>query len=306
MPIVTSKQLLTISKRLLKAAGASDEEASIVGGFLVKANLAGVDSHGVLPNLTYYIEGLRAGVIKPGAKFEIAKETPSAALVNGNWGFGQVICSKAMQLAIDKARKTGVGVVGIYNCNHIGRLADYTSMALQHDMIGFIAVNSNPCVAPYGGRKGLLSTNPLSYGIPAGEEKPIVTDFATSMAAEGRIRSALYKEQELPPGWIADSEGRPSTNPADLYEAPLPPDQIKIAGAILPFGGYKGYGLSLVVEILAGALTGSGCSEEIASGLTNGVVMIVLNIEQFTSLEAFKRRVDNLVRSIKSSPKAQG
>ncbi len=305
MPTLTSLQLTDLSVALLKAAGASDQEASVVTKLLVKANLAGVDSHGVLPNLISYINGLRNGVIKPGAKFEIFKDTPSTALINGNWGFGQVICSRAMELAIEKARQTGVGVIGIFNCNHIGRLADYAQMALENDMIGFIAANSDPSVAPYGGRKAILSTNPVSYGIPAGQERPIVVDFATSMAAEGKIRAALYKGQQLPLGWIVDSQGRPSTNPADLYAPPLPPEQIKLAGALLPAGGHKGYGLGLVVEVLGGALTGTGCSEEVTSGLTNGVLILVLKIEQFVPLERFKETVDKLIRTIKGSPRAE-
>jgi len=199
-----------------------------------------------------------------------------------------------------------VGIVTIFNCNHIGRLADYAEMALQHDMIGFIAAVSDPCVAPYGGRKAVLSTDPLSYAIPAGKENPIVVDFATSVVAEGKVRAALYKGQQLPPGWIVDSNGRPSTNPADLYEPPLPPAQIKLAGALLPAGGHKGYGIGLVVEILAGALSGTGCSYEQTSGLTDGVFVMAVRIDQFVPLEEFKRRVDGLIRTIKSSPRAEG
>jgi uncharacterized oxidoreductase len=305
MPALTSLQLTNLSKSLLKAAGASEEEASIVSRYLIKANLAGVDSHGI-SNLTNYIKGLRKGVIKVGASFEIMRETPCTALVNGNWGFGQVVCTKAMNIAIEKAKKTGVSAVGIFNCNHIGRLADYTQMAIEHGMIGFVASNGDPNVAPYGGKKPILSANPLSYGVPAGVQKPIVVDFATSASAEGKIRTFLYRGEQLPPGWILDSEGRPSTNPADLYEPPLPPAQIKMVGALLPAGGYKGYSMGLVVDALAGALTGSGCSEEVTSGLTNGVFIMVVRIDQFVPLEEFKARIDRLIRAIKNSPKAQG
>lgn len=306
MPVLTSSQLANISKSLLKAAGASEEEATIVTTFLVRANLAGVDSHGVFPNLISYIRGLQNGIIKPGAKLEITGETPCTALINGNWGFGQVICMKAMNLAIEKAKKNGVSAVGIFNCNHIGRLADYTQMAIENDMIGFIAANSDPNVAPYGGRKIVLSTNPLSYGIPAGREKPIVVDFATSTTAEGKVRAVLYRGEKLPPGYIVDSEGRPSTNPADLYEPPLPPEQIKLAGAILPAGGHKGYGLSLVIEALGGALTGTGCDGDVTSGLTNGVFIMVLKVDQFVPLEQFKATIDRLIRAVKDSPRAPG
>lgn len=267
--------------------------------------MAGVDSHGVL-RLGSYVQGLRKGIIKPGVKNQIVRETPSSLLINGNWGFGQVVCQEAMNRVLAKAEETGVVAAGVFNCNHIGRLADYTQMAVDREMIGFITVNSDPCVAPYGGRKVVLSTNPLSYGIPAGREMPIIVDFATSVAAEGKVQTALSKGEQLPLGWIVDSRGRPSVNPADLYEPPLPPVQYKFAGALLPAGGYKGYGLGLVIEILAGALTGSGCSEEVTSGLTNGVFMQVLNISRFVPVESFKERVDRLIRWIKDSPTAEG
>ncbi|MGA2971267.1 MAG: Ldh family oxidoreductase [Candidatus Bathyarchaeia archaeon] len=307
MPIITSTQLALISQNLLKAAGASDEEAEIVTRFLVNANLAGVDSHGVVPNLTVYLQGLRSGTIKTRAKIEVRVDGPSTALIDGNWGFGQMACSKAMEIAIDKARKTGVGAVGIFNCNHIGRLAEYAQMAVDNGMIGFITANCEPYVAPYGGRTPVLGTNPLSYAIPAGHEKAVIVDYATSAAAEGKVRAALLKGEQLPSGWIVDAHGHPSTNPADLYEPPFPPERIKLAGALLPFGGYKGYGLGLVVDMLAGVLTGAGSSQDMASGwLTNGVFIMVLKIDNFVPLEDFKDRVDRLVKSIKNSPKAEG
>lgn len=307
MPIITSTQLSLISKNLLKAAGASDEEAEIVTRFLVNANLAGVDSHGVAPNLIIYLQGIRNGIIKTRAKIEVRVDGPSTALIDGNWGFGQMTCSKAMEIAIDKGRRTGVGAVGIFNCNHIGRLAEYAQMAVDNGMIGFIAANSEPYVAPFRGRTPVLGTNPISYAIPAGHEKAVIVDYATSAAAEGKVRATLLKGEQLPAGWIIDSHGRPSTNPADLYEPPLPPERIKLAGALLPFGGYKGYGLGLVVDMLAGVLTGAGSSLDMTSGwLTNGVFITVLKIDNFVPLEDFKNRVDRLVKSIKNSPKAEG
>ena len=307
MPTITNQQLALISQKLLKAAGASDEEAEIVTRFLVNANLAGVDSHGVVPNLVIYVQGIRSGTIKTRAKIEVRAESPSTALIDGNWGFGQMACSKAMEVAIDKAGRTGVGAVGVFNCNHIGRLAEYTQMAVANDMIGFITANCEPYVAPYGGRTPVLGTNPLSYAIPSGHERAVVVDYATSAAAEGKVRAALLRGDQLPPGWIVDSRGYPSTNPADLYEPPLPPERIKLAGALLPFGGYKGYGLGLVVDLLAGVLTGAGSSQDMTSGwLTNGVFMMALKIDSFVPLRDFKDQVDRLVKSIKDSPKAEG
>ncbi|HYW00550.1 MAG TPA: Ldh family oxidoreductase [Candidatus Acidoferrum sp.] len=305
MPTFTSSQLVDLSTNLLKAAGATDEEARIVSTHLVRANLAGVDSHGIL-RLTEYIDGIRGGFIKPGSKFEVVNETNSTALVNGNWGFGQVVCTKAMQLAIQKADRNGVSSVGIVNCNHVGRLSEYSTMALEHGMISFIAVNADPCVAPYGGKQGVLSTSPMSYAIPAGQEAPIVVDFATSVVAEGKVRAALLKGKMLPEGWIVNSAGRPSTDPAELYEPPLPPAQVKLSGALLPAGGHKGYSLSLVVEALAGALTGNGCDGEVKSGFSNGVFIFVVKIENFVPLDSFKSTIDRLISSVRKSPRAEG
>ena len=305
MPTFTSSQLVNLSTHLLKAVGASDEEARIVSTYLVKANLAGVDSHGVL-RLTEYIDGVRGGFIKPGSKFEVVNETNSTALVNGNWGFGQVICTKAMQLAIQKADKNGVSAVGIFNCNHVGRLSEYSTMALEHGMICFVAVNADPCVAPYGGKQAVLSTSPMSYAIPAGQEEAIIVDFATSAVAEGKVRAALSKRIKIPEGWIVNSAGRSSTDPAELYEPPLPPEQVKLSGALLPAGGHKGYSLSLVVEALAGALTGNGCDGEVKSGFANGVFIFVVKIENFVSLDSFKSTIDRLINSVRKSPKAEG
>jgi len=303
MPTLTSSQLLSLSTSLLKAAGASDEEARIVSKYLVNANLAGVDSHGVL-RLAGYVDGIRSGLIKPGAKVEIVTETGSTALVNGNWGFGQVIGTKAMQLAIQKAKKNGVSVVGIFNCNHVGRLSEYTTMALEHGMISFVAVSADPCVAPYGGRQAVLSTSPMSYAIPAGQEQPIVVDFATSVVAEGKIRAAILKGSKIPEGWIVNSAGRSTTDPADLYEEPVEP--FKFSGALLPAGGHKGYSLSLIVEALGGALTGNGCDGEVTSGFANGVFILVVKIENFVPLASFKSRIDRLIKSVKSTPTAEG
>lgn len=305
MPTFTSSQLANLSTNLLKAAGATDQEARLVSTYLIRANLAGVDSHGII-RLTQYIDCIRSGLIKAGSKFEIVTETSSTALVNGNWGFGQVTCTNAMQLAIQKANANGVSAVGIVNCNHIGRLAEYSTMALAYGMIAFIAVSADPSVAPYGGRQAVLGTSPISYAIPAGEEEPIVVDFATSTVAEGKVRTALMKGLSIPEGWIINSAGRQSTDPAELYEPPLPPEQVKLSGALLPAGGHKGYSISLVVEALAGALTGNGCDGEVKSQISNGVFISLVKIENFVPLDSFKSRIDRLIRSVKNSPRAEG
>jgi uncharacterized oxidoreductase len=146
----------------------------------------------------------------------------------------------------------------------------------------------------------------MSYAIPAGQEEAIIVDFATSAVAEGKVRAALSKRIKIPEGWIVNSAGRSSTDPAELYEPPLPPEQVKLSGALLPAGGHKGYSLSLVVEALAGALTGNGCDGEVKSGFANGVFIFVVKIENFVSLDSFKSTIDRLINSVRKSPKAEG
>jgi len=279
--------------KILEASGASKDEAEIVANNLVEANLRGQDGHGVLM-LPRYLEQVKKGQTRFGANIEIVKETPSTALVNGNWGFGQVIGVRSMEIAIRKAKSHAVGLVAIFNCNHIGMLAHYPMMALNHDMIGITLCNSSPEVTPYGGRMRKLGTNPISIAIPADKEKPIVLDMATSAVAAGKIRAKHAKGEKTPEGWMIDNDGKPTVDPAVF---------MSLKGMLLPFGGYKGYGLSLVVDLLGGALTGAGCtSTEFQVG--NGVIMCAINIDNFTPVPTFKKRADDLIRSIKSTPTA--
>ena len=293
MPIFKAEKLRRLSKEIFTAYGAPDEEAEIVSNFLVRANLCGHDSHGVI-RVIQYVKAIEDGVLKPGAKIDVVRETCSSALIEGNWGFGQVVAKRAMELAIEKAEENSVSVVCAFDLYHIGRLADYTTLAAEKNMIGIAMVNSTPTVAPYGGREKLISTAPVSYAFPTGKENLFVLDIATSVCAEGKVRVSLHKGEKLPEGFIIDKEGNPSTNPADLYEG----------GAILPLGGdlvgYKGFGLGLVVEVMAGILSNAGCAYE-ADKKGNGVFFEVINIEDLVSIDEFKNRIDALIRRIKSS-----
>jgi len=293
--ILAPKQLTATCVKILKASGASGSEAETVANILVEANLRGQDGHGVLM-LPRYLEQVKKGQTKFGVELETVRETPSSALLNGNWGFGQVLGVKAMELAIEKARSHTIGLVGIFNCNHIGMLAHYPMMAVRHDMIGVTLCNSSPEVAPYGGRMRKLGTDPICVAIPANKEKPIVLDMATSVVAAGKVRAKYAKGEKLPEGWIIDDNGHSTVDPAVFMSR---------KGMLLPIGGYKGFGLSLIVDVLGGALTGAGCSStEFKWG--NGVVMSAINIESFTPVAAFKERVDNLIKSIKSTTTAPG
>jgi len=293
MPVFKAEELRKLSEEIFTAYGATAEEAKIVSDFLIKANLCGHDSHGLI-RVIQYVEAIEKGILRPGAKVEVVRETPSSALLKGNWGFGQIVAKKAMELAIKKARENTVSIVCAFDLYHIGRLADYTLLAAENDMIGIAMANSTPTVAPYGGKERLLSTAPLSYAFPTGKEKIFVLDIATSVCAEGKIRVALHKGEKLPEGFIIDKEGNPSRNPVDLYEG----------GSILPLGGdlvgYKGFGLGLVVEVMGGILSNAKCAYE-ADKEGNGIFFEAINIEAFMSIDEFKSRIDALMRRIKSS-----
>jgi len=293
MPIFKAETLRRLSKEIFTAYGAPAEEAELVSEFLVKANLCGHDSHGVI-RVIQYVKAIEDGVLKPGAKIDIVRETRSSALLKGNWGFGQVVAKKAMELAIEKAKKNSVSVICAFDLYHIGRLADYTMLAAENSMIGIAMVNSTPIVAPYGGIERLISTAPISYAFPTGKENMFILDIATSVCAEGKVRVSLHKGERLPEGYIIDKEGNPSTTPADLYEG----------GAILPLGGdlvgYKGFGLGLVVEVMGGILSSAGCAYE-TDKKGNGLFFEAINIEDFVPIDEFKNRIDALMRRIKSS-----
>jgi uncharacterized oxidoreductase len=251
-----------------------------------------------------YVQQIRDGAIKPKTKSRIARNGASTALLDAKWGVGQPTCIRAMNMAIEKARKNGVGSVGIYNCNHIGRLGDYVMMAVERNMIGIVFANSDPSVAPFGGMSRVLGANPMSFGIPAGKEKPVIVDFASSVTAEGKIRAAFLKGKSVPENWILDSEGRPTTNPGDFYGPPYPPHGVNVIGAQLPAGGHKGFALGMIVDILGGALTGSGCGSDMKVG--NGVFVQAIDVKRFVPIGKFRSTVDKLIREIKTSPKAEG
>lgn len=278
-------------------------DAKIVGDHLARANLFGHDSHG-LQNVNYYAFLIREELVKPVGELRVTKDTPSVALIDGGWGLGQVVCTKATDLAIKKARDSGIGSVGVYNCGHIGRLGEYTSRIAEEKMIGILFANTDPTVAPWGGMSKMLGTNPMSFAFPAGSEKTVMVDFASAAVAEGKIKAALFKGEPIPLGWILDKNGMPTTNPADLYAPPLPPLGQNLIGAQLPAAGHKGYGLAVAVDILAGALTGSGCGNDVKAG--NGVFIQAINIESFGSVSDYEKRVDKLIQEIKNSAKAPG
>ena len=301
MPIFSADQLEKAGVSLFEAAGVPSDEAQIVSESLVKSNLAGHDSHGVI-RIPQYIALLKKGDIVPGAKVEVVKENPNTAVLDGNWGFGQVTARKAMKLAIDKAETNFLSSVTMSRSNHVGRLGEYPVMAAKRNMVGMIAVNNHgaaQCMAAWGGIERRLSPNPMAISMPTGTDDPVLLDITTAVVAEGKVRVKRNRGEELPEGCIIDAKGNPSTDPNDFYKG----------GAILPFGGvvgHKGYGLGFVLDILAGALSGAGCSRADAPRFGNAVFIMVINIENFMDAEGFKEHVDGLIEYVKSSPKMPG
>jgi len=301
MPVFNEEQLYELGFRILCGAGVNPDEAAIVAGELRDANLVGHDSHGVM-RLMQYAEHINDGYIKPGGAFEIVKDQPAFALIDGHFNFGQVSATKALRLGIGKARKSGTATVMIRNCNHVGRLGSYSQKAAREGLACMMAVNApGPGgVAPFGGIDRCLGTNPISMSAPWGEDA-FVLDMTTSATAEGKVRVAFQKEEQLPEGWLIDAEGNPSTNPADLYADP--------PGALLPLGGplaFKGYGMSVMVDVFSGMLSGSGvCRTDLPRG-ANGVWMYFLDVDQFLPRKEFDALLEKYVESIKGSRKAPG
>ena len=316
MPVFTADQLREICIRVFRATGASKEEAETVANNLVKANLYGHDSHGVMRLRGYVrmtrkmlgkddaMQHLGSPGTRPGAQLKILNETSAAAALDGNWGFGQVIARKAMEIAMTKARVNGIGMVTARNCNHIGMVGEYTQMAAEQDMIGIGLCNADKEVAPYGSIDPVYGTDPISIGIPT-NGRPVLLDMATSVVPSGKISDAITRNEKIPFGWLIDSEGRPTTDPHDLGTGPrfFSDPKPKSKGALLPFGGYKASGLSLCIELVGGLLSGAGCSEELKG---NGVVMMAIDIGKFTSLRDFKEKAERLITIVKNGRKASG
>jgi len=304
LPRFSTVQLRRLGVDIFERSGASREYAELVVDILIDANLAGHDSHGIL-YLTRYAERIKKGIIDPDAKPEVTRENATTALIDGHWAFGQVTAKKSIELAIEKARKNSISAVGAFHCNHIGRLASYTLMAAENDMIGIMMVNSvNPAVQPYGGVSRFLGTNPLSVAIPAGEKKPFLLDFATSSVAEGKLWLAAMNDEKVPLGWIVNDEGCDTDNPHD-FSVSTP--AVEGDGRLLSFGardGHKGYCLSILVEVLGGILMGAGSilDRGAVHPNENGILAIVLDVNAFTPIQALKKRMDSLFTTVHEAP----
>jgi uncharacterized oxidoreductase len=302
---IQSSELREIGTRIFDALGSPHPESEWVSESLVNSNLRGYDSHGVI-RVAQYVQNLQTGQVKPGATFQIVRETVAMAVVDGQWGWGQVVGRKAMDLAIQKARHHGVGTVVVRNSQHVARLGEYPAQAVSHRMLGLAVVNNGSTqaaekVAPWGGIDPKLAANPIAWAAPSGHEWPIVMDMTTSVVPEGKVRLAGYNGQKLPEGCFIDADGNPATDPKAFYGPPQ--------GALLPLGGsvgHKGYGLGLMTELFGGALSGTGCVGERQAQGSSGLFFQAFNIDAFIPYDEFVERVVNLESWIKSSRKVRG
>lgn len=298
MPTFTANQLHVLTERIFIAAGATAENATTVARHLVKSNLAGHDSHGVII-IPYLIGTIDNEGVDPKVKGYLKEDRKAAGVYDGKWGLGQVVATAAMEIAIAKARDYGLAGITIENCGNLGRMADYCLIAAENDMIGAVTVNSTPLMSPFGGLERIFNPSPLGVAVPAGEEKPFVLDISMSVAAAGKIGVKRARGERLPPDWVIDKEGRPTTDPEDFYAG----------GSLLPIGGpvgYKGYGLAFLIDILSGVLTGNGYAMSPSRKGGNGVFMMAINVDHFTPLDAFKKEMDALIRKVRSSRAAPG
>ena len=301
MPTVAADKLREIAAALLQGAGASEEEAVIVSRHSIDSNLAGHDSHGII-QIPTYIDRIDVGHLVPQAPFEVVRETSTTTVIDGYWGFGYTVSEKAMKMTIGKAREHGVAATTVYRQGHVGRVTDYPVMAAEAGLIGMMTADSGRSakqVVPFGGREARLGTNPICMAMPSNLEGPLFIDVATSAVAGGKISLALARGESIPEGWIVDKDGKPTTDPAALQQG----------GSSLPLGGeqgHKGYGLSVMVEIFSGILTGLGFGVEPSGRHNDGVFMAAFDVESFRPLEEFKQDVTDFAMYLKGTPPAPG
>lgn len=299
MPNIFADELRRVGVLIFKAAGVSDVTAREVVDSLVLANLLGVDSHGIM-RVPQYLEAIKKGWIVPAAKAAVVRESGVVVLMEGNRAFGQVVSRKAMRLAMELAVKKGAGIVSFANVYHIGRLGEWVEIAVEKGLIGIVVANgSHPGgqVAPLGASESRMGTNPIAFGIPSDSSGSLIADFATSAVAEGKLRLAHMKGNEIPIGWVIDQQGRSTNNPGDFYDG----------GSLLTFGEHKGFAISLLVDVLGGILSGVNTPAfPEYERLQNGVFMLAIDPIFFRSPAEFNLAAGVLFDSVRAARPAEG
>ena len=299
---VSFSQLEAFITQAMVSLGLPPEDAQTVGHLMAEADMQGSDGHGVI-RLVPYAKRILAGGMNLKPHIRVVQERTAMALIDGDNGMGHLVMKRATELAIQKARTSGIAWVGSRLSNHAGPASLYARMALQHDMIGlYFAVGNANHLPPWGGLDMLLSTNPIAAAIPSGKEVPIVLDMATTVAAYGKVKAKAQRGEMMPEGWMIDRQGKPLLDPSKSDE-----------GFLLPIGGYKGYGLSLVVGILAGTLNGAAMGSQVidfnkdfVSTTHTGQAIAVIDPSAFGDIDDFKDNVDRLIQELRSAERMPG
>jgi len=288
--------------RAFEAVHVPAPDAKIIAELMTRADVNGSEGHGIF-RLPQYIRRIQGGAVNVQPEIRVEREAPAMALVHGDNGMGHLVMRFATRLAIEKARTAGVAWVGAKWSNHAGPASLYAAMPLEHDMIGmYLAVGSANHLPPWGGLEMLLSTNPLAVAVPTQEEPPLVLDMATTVAAYGKVKTKAQRGEMMPVGWMMDRNGNPLTDPKRSNE-----------GFLLPIGEYKGYGLALIIGLLAGTLNQAAMGPDVVdfnaddtTPTNTGHAIVAISLAAFGDVTAFKRSVDTLVRDLRGSKRLPG
>jgi LDH2 family malate/lactate/ureidoglycolate dehydrogenase len=298
---VTVDKLKDFCVRAFRVCGLSQEHAELSADTLVKAEMRGVGSHGLI-RLPFYCQRLLDRGSNPNPHVKIVAEKPSMILVDGDNGLGQVVSVEAMNMVIARAKSQGVCFAGVRNSCHFGMAAYYPMIALDQRMIGLAGCNTSPVMAPWGGNKSAIGNNPLAIAVPTGKEYPLVLDMAMSVVSGGKVRLEAVKGTRIPKDWVLDEKGRPTDNPADFFPH----------GTLLPLG-HKGFGLAIMIEVLSGVLTQSKILKEVdlwfketSNPINLGHFFMALDVSTFMDLDSFKARVNYMIDVLKSTPPMEG
>ncbi len=300
--VFPAKRLEAFITSALTALGLPEQDALVCAARMTESDLRGVDTHGIF-RLPHYCRRIRAGGVNLHPRVHAVRENAVTALVDGDNGMGHVVMTYATQLAIRKAAEAGLAWVGTFNGNHAGAGAVYSTMPVAHDMIGlYMTVANANHMPPWGGVELILGTNPISVAIPAGEEPPIALDIASTVTSYGKVKLAAQKGESIPVGWMMDRKGQPLTDPRRAAE-----------GFLLPIGGYKGYGLNVVIGMLAGVLNGAAFgrdvvdfNKDVTARNNSGHMILAMRVDNFQPVAAFKAEMDRVIREIRESERMEG
>lgn len=289
------------TQRLLLAHGVPAEDACVVADCLVRADLRGVDTHGVV-RLPGYLDRIRRGLINPRPEIQMTRVTPVAASVDGQNGFGFVVATRAMAEAMEIARGFGLGIAAARCSTHFGMAASYVLQAVEAGFVSLVFTNASRAMPPWGGREALLGTSPVAAGAPGGRLGPFVLDMSPAVAARGKIRRAERRGEAILPGYALDAEGHPTTDPAKALQ-----------GVVLPMGGPKGSGLAMLMDIFGGVLSGAAYAGDVGDQYKDferpqnvGHFFLAMRPDLFIPLDEYLRRMDMLVERVHACPPAEG